>query len=176
MSRYTIRTLRPDDFDRLLELEHGIFGASGEKVLCPHYLRLCTDFFGDTCFLALDGDASVGYLLCFVRDREAHCTTLAIRPEYQRKRVTMQLLQAFVSSIVGEVDRCWFTVSATNVAARSLHKWLGATELGVRAEYYGAGEDRIISMIDRARFEEMRPKYERLGLVEPVAEPAADAA
>ena len=84
---YEIRPLTRNDFAALTELERDIFGAMGEDVLCPHYLRLCCEFFADSCFIAYHQGRPVGYLLSFVKTREAYCTTLAIREEYQRKRL-----------------------------------------------------------------------------------------
>lgn len=165
MSRYTIRSLTSDDFATLANLETTVFGAMGEDVLCPYYLRLCTEMFGDSCFIAFDGERPVGYLLSFIKGREAACTTLAVIPEYQRGRVTVQLIGAFVRHIVDRVDLCWFTVKEDNAPARALHKMLGATEIGRKADYYGPGDVRIVSRIDRATIELMRPKYERLGFV-----------
>jgi len=166
MSRYQVRTLTTDDFASLAQLERDVFGALGEDVLCPHYLRVCTEIFPDTCFLALDEDRPVGYLLSFVKDRQAWCTTLAIREEYQRKRLTAMLIGAFVRTIFERVDLCWFTVKEDNAAARALHRMLGAFEVERRQDFYGPGDERIVSCIDRETFERMRPKYERLGLVE----------
>jgi ribosomal protein S18 acetylase RimI-like enzyme len=173
MSRYTIRTLVTDDFAALAKLENEVFAAMGEDVLCPHYLRLCTEIFSGSCFLALEGDRPIGYLLSFVRDREAFCTTLAVIPEYQRTRATMLLISAFVRHIIDRVDVCWFTVKEDNAPARALHRMLGATEVGRRTDYYGPGDERLVSRIDRATFERMREKYERLGFVAPRAAEAA---
>jgi ribosomal protein S18 acetylase RimI-like enzyme len=165
MSRYTIRSLSSADFAALASLENDVFGAMGEAVLCPHYLRLCTEIFHESCFLALDGDRSVGYLLSFLRGTEAYCTTLAVVPEYQKSRVTVQLIGAFVRHIIDRVDACWFTVKEDNAPARALHAVLGAIEVGRRQDFYGPGDERIVAKIDRATFERMRAKYERLGLV-----------
>lgn len=173
MSHYTIRTLVTDDFAALATLENDVFAAMGEAVLCPHYLRLCTEIFSESCFLALDGERPVGYLLSFMRGREAFCTTLAVIPEYQRTRVTVQLIGAFVRHVVDRVDVCWFTVKEDNAPARALHRMLGAVEVGRRTDYYGPGDERLVAKIDRAIFEQMRGKYERLGFLSPRTAEAA---
>lgn len=174
MSRYTIRSLSSDDFAALATLETSVFGAMGEAVLCPHYLRLCTEMFHESCFIAFDGERPVAYLLSFIRGREACCTTLAVVPDYQRKRVTVELIGAFVRHIIDRVDVCWFTVKEDNAPARAVHAMLGAVEVDRRRDYYGPGDERIVSKIDRATLERMRPRYERLGFLPPrsVAEAA----
>src|SRR4029453_8726108 len=106
---FPIRTLVKEDFAALGTLERDVFAAMGEAVLCPHYLRLCTEIFHDSCFVALDGDRPVGYLLSFLRGNGAFCTTLAVIPEYQKSRVTVQLIGAFVRYIIDRVETCWFT-------------------------------------------------------------------
>ncbi len=110
MNERKIRSLRQHDFAELMRLEEEVFGASGESVLGAYYVRLCCEFFQDTCFIAVEDGRAVGYVLCFVREREAYCTTLAVAPEMQGSRVAFQLLRALIAALVGRVDSCWFTV------------------------------------------------------------------
>ena len=84
MSAHRVRKLRSDDFAVIMTLEESIFGAAGEGVLGPYYVRLCCDFFYDSCFIATVDEQAAGYLLSFIRDREAYCTTLAVVPECGR--------------------------------------------------------------------------------------------
>lgn len=171
MARREIRPLRSGDFAALMELEERVFGAAGEGVLGPYYVRLCCEFFADSCFAAEEDGRVVGYVLSFVRGREAYCTTLAVAPQLQGTRVAIQLLRALIASIADRVESCWFTVKEDNVSARALHQALGASDVEVRHDFYGSGDRRIVSRIDRAGFERVRGKLQRLGLVD--AGPAA---
>lgn len=161
-----VRPLRSDDFAAIMDLERRIFSDDPPGELGPYYVRLCCDAFADCCFVVLDDEAIVGYLLSFIRGREVHCTTLAVLPAFQGSRAVALLLRAFVRRVIDVVDNCWFTVSPDNGAARALHATLGAEEIGVREDYYGPGDLRIVSRIDGTRFEALRRRYERLGLVE----------
>jgi ribosomal protein S18 acetylase RimI-like enzyme len=165
MAEYEVRPLTPNDFDAIMQLEEKLFGRSGEKTLGPFYVRLCCDFFGDTCFLALADGEPVGYLLAFVRGRDAHCSTLAIAPEHQRTRCVYHLSCALICAIAHRVDSLWFTVHEHNADARALHATLGARETAQFDEYFGPGEPRIVSRIERQAFERLRARMQRLGLL-----------
>lgn len=166
MARREIRHLTQADFGELMRIEEEVFGAAGEGVLGAYYVRLCCEFFGETCFAALEDGRIVGYVLCFVKGREAYCTTLAVAPGRQGSRVALQLLRALCAALLDRVESCWFTVKEDNLQARSLHRALGATEVGLRDDFYGPGDRRLVSRIDRAAFEAMRGRMEKLGLVD----------
>jgi ribosomal protein S18 acetylase RimI-like enzyme len=165
MSRPEIRPLTREDLPLLMTLEDRIFGAAGESTLGAYYLRVCCDFYPDTCFIALEDEQPVGYVLCFIRDREAYCTTLGVVPERQGSRLALQLVKALIAGIAFRVDSCWFTVKEDNAAARALHRALGARDVEVRTDFYGPGDSRIVSRIDRPAFEALRGKLSRMKLM-----------
>ena len=136
MGRWEIRTLRSEDFAPLMRLEEEVFGASGEKTLGPYYVRLCCEFFVDTCFIAFADGEPAGYVLCFVRGREAYCSTLAVVPRFQGTRLALRLVRTLIGAIANRVDSCWFTVKEENSAARAIHAVLGAREVEVRKDFY----------------------------------------
>lgn len=164
-SNYEVRTLRSEDFPSIMHLEETIF-AGDEALLGPYYVRLCCDFYADSCFLVSVKGKPVGYLLSFVKDRECYCTTLAIVPEYQGTRVVHRLLRAFVAAMADRVDEVWFTVKEDNAGARAVHAALGAKNVSMRKDFYGPGDERIVSRLDRETFEKLRTRYERLGLLQ----------
>ncbi len=166
MARYHVRSLYTEDFEIIMQLERELFGEDAEGTLGPYYVRLCCEFFADSCFVLEAGGVPAGYLLSFTKNRVSYCTTLAILPEYQGSRVVIRLLKAYIQSIASKVDSCWFTVEPGNQAARALHKVLGATETEIRENFYGSGSPRIISKIDRNAFERTKAKFAKLGLVE----------
>lgn len=175
-THHEVRTLVPSDFSALMALEQQLFADDPYGTLGPYYLRLCCEFYREDCFLALSGGQPAAYLLSFVKGREAYCTTLGVLPQYQGTRLVPKLLRAFVASMVNRVDSCVFTTTEDNRAARTLHAHLGAREVGLREDFYGPGDRRIVSRIDRDAFDALRAKYSRLGLVnsEPTAATAPD--
>src|SRR5258708_27115417 len=96
---WQIRAFTPADFPSIMRLEEMVFGAAGEDTLGAYYVRLCCEFFPDTCFIATVDGRTAGYVLCFVRGREAYGTTLPVAPELQGGPGAWRLVPAPVRAI-----------------------------------------------------------------------------
>ncbi|HEX9241726.1 MAG TPA: GNAT family N-acetyltransferase [Anaeromyxobacter sp.] len=166
MNARQIRPLRSEDFTEIMRLEEEVFARCGESVLGAYYVRLCCEFFPESCYVAEEDGRLVGYVLSFVKGDEAYCTTLGVAPELQGTRVAIQLLRALIAALAPRVDSVWFTVKEDNDAARALHRALGARDVGFRDDFYGPGDRRLVSRIERPAFERIAGKLRRLGLVE----------
>jgi hypothetical protein len=79
-NRYVIRPLDSGDYPRLRRLEQELWGEDAAGQLCCYYLRLCTELYADWCFIAMDGDRPVGYVLNFPKGKVNYCATLAVHP------------------------------------------------------------------------------------------------
>ena len=164
--RYEIRPVRPSDFQHLLRLEREIWSEDAAGTLCPHYLRLCTDLYSDWCFIAMDGDRPVGYVLNFPKGKVNYCATLAVHPEYHKTRVNYLLIRAMVKKLLLEgTEECRFLVEPGNLDARSVHQALGARVVAEVDDFYWKGDKRLWSVIDQHDMERIRARYTRLKLV-----------
>lgn len=165
-ARFRIRSLESQDFWHLQRLETEMWGQDATGQLCPYYLRLCTELYPEWCFLALDGDRPVGYVLNFPKGRTAYCATLAVHPDYQKGRVNYLLLKAMVSKLIQEdMEECRFLVEPDNDDARSVHAALGARVVGEVRDYYRVGDLRLWSVIGKEELDRARARYTRLKLV-----------
>jgi ribosomal protein S18 acetylase RimI-like enzyme len=161
MTAFQVRTLRSEDFEAVRQLETAIFGGAGYDLLCPYYVRLCTDFYADTCFLALADGGPVGYILCLVRDREAYCPRLGVRADVQGTGAAMRLMGAVVRTLIERrFDRIWFTVKPDNTHARALYQRIGAVECGTRRGFFAPGDELIVHELDRHALERLHHRLE----------------
>lgn len=165
-SRFAVRPLESSDFHALQELERELWSADSTGELCPHYLRLCTEMYADWCFIALEGEKAVGYVLNFPKGKVNYCATLAVLPQYQKTRVNYLLIRAMVKKLLEEgTQECRFLVEPENLDARSIHQALGARVVAEVKDYYRKGDTRLWSVIDQHDLEQLRARYTRLRLV-----------
>jgi ribosomal protein S18 acetylase RimI-like enzyme len=164
--RYDVHPLTTADYPHLRRLEREIWGSDEVGELCPYYLRLCTDFYSDWCFVAMDGDRPAGYVLNFPKGKVNYCATLAVHPDYQKTRVNYLLIRAMVRKLIEEdMEECRFLVEPDNQDARSVHQSLGARVVEEVHDFYREGDTRLWSVIDKVDLERLRARYTRMKLV-----------
>lgn len=164
--RFLVRPLASEDYPRLQELEAALWADDATGQLCPYYLRLCTEHFADWCFIALEGERPVGYVLNFPNGPRVYCATLAVHPDFQKTRVNYLLIRAMVKKLIeAGIEECRFLVEPGNQDARSVHQALGARVVAEVQDYYHSGDTRLWSVIRKDDLEKVRERYTRLKLV-----------
>ncbi|HEX3793124.1 MAG TPA: ribosomal protein S18-alanine N-acetyltransferase [Acidimicrobiales bacterium] len=95
---------------------------------------------------AWDGETLAGYIGLMLVDDEAHITTIATAPEYQRQGVATTLLVDAIRTLVpGGVKHLSLEVAANNEPAQALYRRFGFAPVGVRKGYYPVtGEDALV--------------------------------
>lgn len=165
-SRIIVRALETNDFGHLQRLESEIWSEDSTGQLCAHYLRLCTEFYADWCFIAFAGDQPVGYVLNFPKGKINYCATLAVHPAFRKTRVNYLLIRAMVAKLLEEqMEECRFLVEPENRDARDVHESLGARIIGERRDFYHPGDVRLVSVIASTDMDRLRARYTRLRMV-----------
>jgi len=95
------------------------------------------------CWLAERAGEIVGYGVVMVAAGEAHLLNLSVAPVWQRRGVGTELT-CFVTRLARDcgADRIFLEVRPSNVPARALYTRLGFSVIGLRRDYYPAGEGR----------------------------------
>ncbi len=84
-----------------------------------------------------------GFVLSRVAAGEAEILTIAVAPEWRRRRIASSLLTPHMAGLAAiRVDRLFLEVDAENSAARALYARFGFQEVGERKAYYRAADAR----------------------------------
>jgi ribosomal-protein-alanine N-acetyltransferase len=97
-------------------------------------------------FVVREGDRIVGYAGYWLILEEAHVTTIAVHPAFQRRHIGERLLLHLIDDAAGRGAK-WVTleVRASNMGAQRLYEKYGFTSLGRRKGYYQEdGEDALV--------------------------------
>ncbi len=91
-------------------------------------------------------DAVRGYAGVFYVAGEAHVTTVAVDPAWQRRSIATRLMLLLVhQTIARQIDRMTLEVRMSNHGARELYRRFGFAPAGVRKRYYpDTNEDALI--------------------------------
>jgi ribosomal-protein-alanine N-acetyltransferase len=106
----------------------------------------------------------VGYAGLISYGEEAHVTTIAVDPEYQRLRIGTRLLYELVREASDLGARAVsLEVRVTNWGAQRLYGRFGFRPVGVRRNYYQeTNEDALVMWTDNIRTREYHEMLERI--------------
>lgn len=114
--------------------------------------------------VALDGRSVVGYAGLISYGDEAHVTTIAVDPEYQRLKIGTRLLFELVQEALEMGARAVsLEVRVTNWGAQRLYGRFGFRPVGVRKNYYQeTNEDALVMWTDDIRTAEYHELLDRI--------------
>ncbi len=117
-------------------------------------------------YVAKIGRYVVGYGGYMVVHGEAHITTLAVDPKWQKNHIGMLLLFRLISDAVKmSLEAATLEVRASNIAAQRLYFKFGFVPAGIRKNYYAeVNEDAIVMWAENMRSAEYRERLELLGV------------
>mgnify|MGYP001488446008 CR=1 FL=1 len=98
-------------------------------------------------FVGRCGEHIVAYGGLWVILEDAHITTVAVHPEYQRQRYGERLVIRLLDEAI-ERGACWITleVRESNAAAQNLYKKYGFTVVNTRRGYYSDNNENALVM------------------------------
>ncbi len=116
-----------------------------------------------TYFVARENGKIVGYAGFWLILDEAHITTIATHPQWQRRSIGEQMLLALIDAAASKGAK-WLTleVRASNASAQRLYAKYGFTALGRRRGYYqDDGEDALVMWTENIWDAANRERLER---------------
>ena len=138
-----IEKLKRRDLRHLLPIEAAVFpepwsvGVFNSELALRH---------GRLYRAAWHKDDMAGYVGFMIVDEEAHVTTIATAPAYQRQGVARTLLIDGIRTLLPMgVRHLSLEVAASNEGAQTLYRRFGFAPVGVRKNYYPiTGEDALV--------------------------------
>jgi ribosomal-protein-alanine N-acetyltransferase len=138
--------LKRRDLRHVLPIEAAVFPEPWSSAVFNSELALRR---GRLYRAAWDGDTMAGYIGFMIVDEEAHITTIATAPTYQRSGVaTALIIDGIRTLVVSGVKHVSLEVAAGNEPAQNLYRRFGFAPIGVRKNYYPVtGEDALVMWV-----------------------------
>lgn len=140
--RYTVRTFRLSEMDRILEMEHASFGNDAyDRNLFAEFYHKCGDL-----FLVCERRAKVcGYIVTCIRGDRAELVSIAVDPAARGKGAGSTLLESTLRRLKRRrVARFGLMVRVSNDPARTFYERYGFRRIRLVRGYYEDGEDGIL--------------------------------
>jgi ribosomal-protein-alanine N-acetyltransferase len=156
-----IEKLKRRDLRKLLPIESLVFPEPWSPEVFNSELALRK---GRLYRAAWDGDELAGYIGFLIVDEEAHMTTIATAPPYQRSGLAITMIVDAMRTLrEGGVKHISLEVAANNKPAQSLYRRFGFAPVGVRKNYYPVtGQDALVMWVYDIDSEEYDSRLEEL--------------
>ena len=141
-----IEKLKRRDLRKLLPIESAVFPEPWSPEVFNSELALRK---GRLYRAAWDGEEMAGYIGFLIVDEEAHMTTIATAPAYQRNGVAISMIVDALRTLrSGGVKHISLEVAANNKPAQTLYRRFGFTPVSVRKNYYPVtGQDALVMWV-----------------------------
>lgn len=113
-----------------------------------------------------DGDEMVGYIGFMMADDEAHMTTIATSPRFQRSGVATTMIIDCVRTLRSSgIKHISLEVAANNERAQALYRRFGFAPVAVRKNYYPVtGQDAFVMWVYDIDTSEYAQRLEELAV------------
>jgi ribosomal-protein-alanine N-acetyltransferase len=144
------RAMRPQDLDRIVEIERQGFLHPWSRELLEREMSHAWSQVLVAEEAAPGGDALVGYVVFWLVHDEVHVLNLGTAVEARRRGIGRALMEeAHATGRRRGAALSTLEVRRSNVAALALYRRLGYRQVGVRPNYYAEeGEDAIVMVRD----------------------------
>ncbi len=156
-----IEKLKRRDLRKLLPIESLVFPEPWSPEVFNSELALRK---GRLYRAAWEGEDLAGYIGFLIVDDEAHMTTIATAPAYQRSGLAITMIvDAMRSLLESGVKHISLEVAANNKPAQSLYRRFGFAPVGVRKNYYPVtGQDALVMWVYDIDSDEYGQRLEEL--------------
>ncbi|KXB09638.1 hypothetical protein AKJ35_00515 [candidate division MSBL1 archaeon SCGC-AAA833F18] len=137
-----VRDFKPEDMERVLEIEHESFKDPYPRSLLEHIHNLHPDGF----MIAEINDEIVGYIIGVMRwGGTGHVLAVAVSPPYRRRGVGKSLMVNMMDRLQRKgASRIRIEVRASNTVAQSFYQKLNFRQRRIVPSYYSDGEAAIL--------------------------------
>jgi ribosomal-protein-alanine N-acetyltransferase len=156
-----IEKLKRRDLRKLLPIESAVFPEPWSPEVFNSELALRK---GRLYRAAWDGEEMAGYIGFLIVDDEAHMTTIATAPAYQRNGIAITMIVDALRTLrAGGVKHISLEVAANNKAAQSLYRRFAFVPVSVRKNYYPVtGQDALVMWVYDIDSEEYEARLDEL--------------
>lgn len=139
----TYRRMEDGDLDQVVAIEESVHSHPWTRGNFADSIAA-----GYHCWIAEHNARLAGYGVVLVGAGEAHLLNITVVPDWQRRGIGTELTRFFMKLARDYgAEKMFLEVRPSNTAARALYGRNGFEEVGVRRDYYPAGEGREDAVI-----------------------------